>query len=327
MATPNMNLALPTPTVTLGPAWAVQLNTALELIDTHDHSTGKGIKVTPAGLNINADLALGSNNLNAARSLRLITNASALVTPQDVRSVYSVNGDLYYNNASGTPVQITTGSTLASVPSGASIGYGLTLTTTDLNINPSDTFSFILANTISNPITVSLPAANAVSGGRYFFIKDQYGTSSSNAITITPNGANKIDNSIGDIVLDSDFAAIQLISNGTDGWAIYKVNAVVNTFEVTSVAANKTVNASDTYVVLACNTGSAITVSLPAASAVATGRFFTIKDTTGTAATNNITLDPDGSDTIEALAANRALSSNFGSWTIVSDGVSNWFFV
>ena len=61
--TPNMNLSLPVPTSTVGPAWASQLNTAVEVVDDHDHSSGKGKKVTPAGISINADLDINSNNL------------------------------------------------------------------------------------------------------------------------------------------------------------------------------------------------------------------------------------------------------------------------
>ena len=77
MATPLMGLDLPTPTVTLGPAWATQLNAALEVVDAHDHSTGKGTKVPTGGLNINADLDFNTFGLLQVGHLRF----SDIVTP------------------------------------------------------------------------------------------------------------------------------------------------------------------------------------------------------------------------------------------------------
>ena len=43
--TTNMGLVLPTPGERLGPTWATDLNTALTLVDSHDHSSGKGIQI------------------------------------------------------------------------------------------------------------------------------------------------------------------------------------------------------------------------------------------------------------------------------------------
>ena len=60
-STTFMNLSLPTVSVTLGPTWATQVNTAFETIDSHDHSSGKGTKVPSAGLNINANVDFNEN--------------------------------------------------------------------------------------------------------------------------------------------------------------------------------------------------------------------------------------------------------------------------
>ena len=56
MSTTYMNLNLPTPTITLGPAWATQINTAIESIDSHDHTDNKGALIPTSALNINANL-------------------------------------------------------------------------------------------------------------------------------------------------------------------------------------------------------------------------------------------------------------------------------
>ena len=111
--TSNMSLILPSVSSTIGPLWATELNTALTLVDSHDHSSGKGVKVTPSGLNINADLSMVSHNLTLVRTVALDSQAAAL-SSADIRSVYSVLGDLYWNNGSGTAVQITSGTSVQS---------------------------------------------------------------------------------------------------------------------------------------------------------------------------------------------------------------------
>ena len=72
-----------------------------------------------------------------------------------------------------------------------------------------------------------------------------------------------------------------------------------------------------TYLV---NTGTAVTVSLPSA---VTNAAIVIKDSTGTAATNNITINRADSATIDG-ATSQAISSNYGSMKLISDG-TNWF--
>lgn len=94
--------------------------------------------------------------------------------------------------------------------------------------------------------------------------------------------------------------------------------------------ANQTSVASSPYTVLdsddilLVSTASARTLTLPTA---AIKRIIIIKDVTGTANTNNITLDPAGSDTVEGLTANKILQTDFGAWTIVSDGGTAWYFI
>lgn len=110
--TPNMLLNLPIPTQELGPQYALDNNLAFGQVDTHNHTSGQGVPVPTAGLNINADLALNGFNLLGARSYRMASQASPLALPGDVATLYVSGGNLYYNNLSGSQVQITVGSTL-----------------------------------------------------------------------------------------------------------------------------------------------------------------------------------------------------------------------
>jgi hypothetical protein len=100
---PNMNLVVPAVGVTIGPEWAGDINTSLGLIDAHDHSPGKGVQITPAGLNINADLTIQSHNLTNAESVDFTPQTS----PTSNGSVY-VNGvDLYYVDENGNNIRLT----------------------------------------------------------------------------------------------------------------------------------------------------------------------------------------------------------------------------
>ena len=68
------------------------------------------------------------------------------------------------------------------------------------------------------------------------------------------------------------------------------------------------------------NTGTAVEVTLPSASSNAAIVF---KDSTGTAATNAITINRAGTATIDG-ATSQTIGSNFGSLKLICDG-TNWF--
>lgn len=102
-----------------GPGYATNISNDLTVIDTHDHSSGKGVKVTPAGLNINADVTFASNNATNLRAARFTSQASGLVGGSDAAEVYVKNGDLWYVSSSGVQIQVTAGSSLGTGPAGS----------------------------------------------------------------------------------------------------------------------------------------------------------------------------------------------------------------
>jgi len=115
--TANMTLVLPTEGDS-NDIWDTILNTAFGLIDEHDHTTGKGVKVPSAALNINADVSWASGGVNYA-----ITDAKAVdFAAVAATSVSSLAGalfvnssdanNLYFRTVSGTNVKITDGTTL-----------------------------------------------------------------------------------------------------------------------------------------------------------------------------------------------------------------------
>lgn len=89
-------------------------------------------------------------------------------------------------------------------------------------------------------------------------------------------------------------------------------------FFMTALAGNTTAANKVMYLL---DTSSARTITLPAASA---NFQFIIKDKTGNANANNITIARAASESIEGIAANKTLQTNWGYWWFVCDG-TNWF--
>lgn len=219
MATPFMYLNLPTPSVTLGPAWASQLNTALETIDAHDHSNGKGTTIKTAGIEINADLNFSSYTAFGLKSVKLNAQSVALSGSTHAQSLFSLSGDLYYTTGSGVPVQLTSGGSIVSIP-----GALQTITYTAVSSSPYSvtTNDVLLAVDTSSARVINLPSAGSVSAGRVYIIKDLSGQSETNNITIYPSGSDTLDgaDNLTGATLSSNYGSIFVVSNGFDRWAI-----------------------------------------------------------------------------------------------------------
>lgn len=216
MSTTYMNLDLPTVSTTLGPEWASLLNAALESLDAHDHSSGKGTKVTPAGLNINADLTFaGYRSINLKSSKYTEQNAT-LTGATNAGSIYNYGGNLYWTNGSGTAVQITSGGAVVSVPTDAN-AFEYT-SGTSITISPSDTF-VVLGIDSSAARTVTLPLASAVDPGRLYCIVDETGDADTNSVSIECQGSDTI---MGDSTYEhnSSYGAIFVVSNGVDKYLV-----------------------------------------------------------------------------------------------------------
>lgn len=110
--TPNMLLVLPSVSATAGPQWATMLNTEAALIDAHDHSTGKGVQITPSGINISGDLTFNSNNAIALRTTRYTNFSSFTPVTADKGVFYVLNNELYFIDGVGNTIQVTSGGAL-----------------------------------------------------------------------------------------------------------------------------------------------------------------------------------------------------------------------
>jgi hypothetical protein len=114
MATAGTNitaLAKPAVGVTAGPTWATDLNTSIDAVDGHDHSSNKGIRITPAAINISADLEY---NQNSATELKNVIFDSTITASSTAYSLYQSSGNLYWRDGSGTAIQMTITGTVNS---------------------------------------------------------------------------------------------------------------------------------------------------------------------------------------------------------------------
>ncbi len=185
---PNMALVVPTPSTGAsgtgdpGPGYAANISSDLStLIDAHDHSFGKGVPVSQAGLSINGDLPLASNNLTQIRAARFTSQASALNLAGDAGEVYVKNGDLWYVSGTGTQVQVTAGSALGTGVQGPTGAAGTSFVSnyfqagvTGVTGAAFDTSSrcapvtwnqpWLVAGTLSQPTSLGTGAASIVAG-------------------------------------------------------------------------------------------------------------------------------------------------------------------
>lgn len=165
-------------------------NANVSVIDGHNHTSGSGVQIPPAGLNINA--ALTFNNQSA-------TNLQSVVfTPQTSLStldaLYVIGGDLYYNDGSSNVIQMTAGGSVNATSSGIASGSATaSFVSSVLVVNAA-------ANTPANIQVGSVLLGNNSAGSHY--------------LTLSPPSAMAADFSL---TLPSIPAAQQFLSIDTSG--------------------------------------------------------------------------------------------------------------
>lgn len=109
MLSPNMNLNVPAVATTQGPQYAEDINSSLNKIDAHNHTSGQGLQIPTAGLNIDSNLSLNNFGITNASRIGLVSQN----VPPAGGSVYRNNDDLYYVDGTGANVRITQGGAVA----------------------------------------------------------------------------------------------------------------------------------------------------------------------------------------------------------------------
>jgi microcystin-dependent protein len=156
--TPYMGLLLPDPTVTPGPTYATEEVTAFTTIDSHNHTEGNGAPIPTLALDIDNDLPFNGYNATEFRAVRFNSQSATLSLPTDITELYVVNGNLFYNNQLGQPVQITNGAAIDATSIGGIGGDYATSTASVFYTAADETFTFW-----SNTNTTASIAAGPIS--------------------------------------------------------------------------------------------------------------------------------------------------------------------
>lgn len=109
---PNMSLIIPGVGSEDGPDYAYDVNASLTLVDQHDHSAGKGVQITPAGMNINDDLDFDGNFAQNVAGVILDPQG----TTPDINTIYQFGNDLYFVDGVGNDVRLTLSGAVAGTP-------------------------------------------------------------------------------------------------------------------------------------------------------------------------------------------------------------------
>lgn len=206
MSTFYMSLDLPVVSVTLGPTWASELNTALSLVDEHDHTSGKGKTVPSAGININANLNFNQFSPTSVKTVAFYDQGAPLA-PTFVGSIYVVSGDLYYNNGTGQSVKITDGTTINAASIGGIGGDygGVGVTALESYELGSDTYHFYEDPSLGTP-TYSDVKVSGVRIVNDSFVGSQYQAKIINPTNQTENYTIKLPTAISSAVGNAPMA-------------------------------------------------------------------------------------------------------------------------
>ena len=215
--TTNMLLVLPTPGEQLGPTWATTHNTAFNLIDEHDHTSGKGKKIGVAAITIDGDIDFkpGTTAYPAANlSYLSFTNQSTLYANTLNFRLFSggSDGELYWNDGADRQIQITSGGGVnASGVQANRFALRTSEVTGTYTIVASDGKSVYLSN--SGPAyALTLPVADS-EAGRFYVVKDISGNAATNNITVTAQSTNSVDG-VATYVIASNYGSATFVNRG-----------------------------------------------------------------------------------------------------------------
>lgn len=117
---PNMGMITPTVGADSG-SWDDKINACFVQVDEHDHTSGKGVLVPVAGLDIDADFAMGGNAVTGLGSIAF-NAVTALSAGSKRLFVSSSDNELYWRTNAGTNVKLTDGTSINTTLVGGIVG-------------------------------------------------------------------------------------------------------------------------------------------------------------------------------------------------------------
>jgi len=304
-------------TVFAGPTTGSAATPTFRALVTADLPAGTGT-VTSVAMTVPSFLSISGSPITTSGTLAVTLSGTALPianggTGQTTASAafaalspLTTAGDIIYENNTPTPARLAIGTTGQVLTVTAGLPSWTTLTTPNLTIGTID-------------------SQTAVANGLQIISDVLYAQSAS---ATQPGMVNTTTQSFagnktftGNTLISQSAASVTTIGiSGSTAVNIFNGGMQHTTRTITG---NLTVDTTTTDYIIFCNNTGAITVTLPAPT---NGRVLILKDIQGTANTNNITIAPHASESIEGVAANYLFQTNWGSITLTSNG-TNWFFI
>jgi hypothetical protein len=191
-----------------------------------------------------------------------------------------------------------------------SIYFGKQITTPILQLDTTSTLTF-WDSTSNATLTQLTPATTSSGNGANAKNIVLTAASGQAASGVAHNGGNG-----GNIVLNAGSGGTS--GSATAGAAGYVKFGSGTVYPTNTQTSSYTLTYADYHIFANFSSGANLTLPAPV-----NGLTFEIWDLSGTAETNNITLVRNGSEKINGIAASRILQTNFGHYTIVSNG-TDW---
>lgn len=172
-------------------------------------------------------------------------------------------------------------------------------------------------------ITVNDFAEGQIQPGNWFIIYDEAGAAAASPITISPSGVAFNGNTLTNLTISENYGGYYFLAKDYDEWTVWRLSPAVPSGVINGITAridNYTLTGSDYFVRMWTVLGSDLTATLPAAASHK-GRVYVIKKYGSE--TNTVTIDPDGSETIDGEST-KVMATENEAYMIQSDG-SNWF--
>lgn len=236
MATANLGLTESTVGVDSGADAASREQTNIDLIDLHDHTSGKGVRIPTGGLNINADLPFNNNSLTEAESIQFESQASNVLV---ANTIFVKNNELFYVDGSLNVVQLTSGGAVSvtTLASGSVLLDAGNARGANLRFGTNDSYSAIIETNNTDRFTIN-------SSG-FAQVLNDFGIAKGGAVSSTGT-LNDVSTSAKSYFAFTGGASTTVtgFANGSDGKLLYILNKTgtqltINNNDSGSVAANR----------------------------------------------------------------------------------------
>lgn len=185
-----------------------------------------------------------------------------------------------------------------------------------LGVLPATNLPSLLGDVTGTVAATILAKIAALAGAAGIVHNDSTGHLSSSLIVNTDVSASA---AIAGSKITPAFVAQNISTTGTLTAGVTTATALSLSVK-TVTAATYTIDTSEADSFILCNRSGVITLTLPVPTI---GRYLVVKDISGTAASNNITISPHAAETIDGTSS-FVLNVNYGSVGIVCDGTSWW---